>query len=285
VSFLFDLLGYRNRWRLLERLGPAYISETSPIVIGGCGSSGTTLVRRMLNRHPAISCGPESTVFLDRITGPDELAARMGFVPSEIEGWQRGSRSQAEFIDRFQAACLSRARKRVWADKTPENIRRLDFVWRHFPRARFVHVFRDGRDVACSLRRQDWMKPRERGSADAIARCAAYWVERVSLRHAGTGDPRYAEVRYEDLVRDPAATLRSLLAFLELDWSDRVLTSDAKSHSDPAAGPAFASSVGRWRTELSEPEIATVKSIAGELLIELGYETNDAWGRDFKAAS
>jgi protein-tyrosine sulfotransferase len=223
VSLVFDLLGYRNRWRLLERFGAAYVSETAPIVIGGCGSSGTTLVRRMLNRHPEISCGPESTVFLDRVTGSAELGSRMGFRPSEIEAWQRDSRSQAEFIDLFQAACLARAGKRLWADKTPENIRRLSFVWRHFPGARFIHVIRDGRDVACSLRRQSWMKLEERDSLIALLRCGEYWVDRVAIRRSAQGDPRYIELRYEDLAREPEKALRPILAFLGLDWSDQML--------------------------------------------------------------
>ncbi len=279
MSLIFDLLGYRNRWRLLERLGPAYVSQTAPIVVGGCGSSGTTLLRRMLNRHPAISCGPESTVFLERITGPAELGPRMGFVPAEIEDWQRASRSQAEFIDRFQAACLARTAKSVWADKTPENIRRVDFVWRHFPRARFVHMIRDGRDVACSLRRQPWMKLQDRSADDIAGRCATYWVERVAAGRRLAGDSRYVELRYENLVRKPEETLRALLAALGLDWSERMLVPDAGERGDPAAGPAFTSSVGRWRKELSEPEIAALKSIAGPLLIELGYERDADWMR------
>jgi hypothetical protein len=278
---LFDLLGYRNRWRLLERFGRGYVSETSPIVIGGCGSSGTTLLRRMLNRHPAISCGAESTVFLERVTGPAELGPRMDLPPSEIEQWQRSSRSQAEFIDRFQAACLAQSGKSVWADKTPENIRRLDFIWRHFPRARFVHLIRDGRDVACSLRRQAWMK---RGSGDVIARCGTYWVERVSVRRRFLADPRYSELHYEDLVRDAAGTLQALLRTLGLEWSERVLLPDEGAPGVAAAGAPFTSSVGRWRNELSDSEIATLKAIEGPLLIELGYERDGDWSADHGAA-
>ena len=269
VSLVFDLLGYRNRWRLLERLDPPYVSGTAPIVIGGCGSSGTTLLRRMLNRHPAIACGPESTIFLERVTGPTELGSRMGFAPSVIEGWQRASRSQAEFIDRFQAASLARTGKSVWADKTPENIRRVDFVWRHFPRARIVHMIRDGRDVTCSLRRQPWMKQSGRGSTNVTADCARYWVERVSARRTLVGDPRYTELRYEDLVRDPVATLQSLLNTFGLDWSEQMLRGETSG--DPAGGPAFTTSIDRWRRELTESDIAIVDGIAGPLLAELGY--------------
>ena len=272
MSLLFDLLGYRNRWRLLERFGTVYVSTTAPIVIGGCGSSGTTLVRRMLNRHPEISCGPESTVFLERVSGPADLGARMGFQPSEIEAWQRRSHSQAEFIDLFQAACLAQAGKRRWADKSPENIRRLSFLWRHFPGARFIHVIRDGRDVACSLRRQSWMKLRERDSTTALVRCGQYWVDRVATRHSVQGDPRYIELRYEQLVRCPEQTLRPVVEFLGLEWSDRMLSADAEADVDPAAGPAFTKSIGRWRKELSAAEMGALQSVVGDMLVELGYE-------------
>jgi protein-tyrosine sulfotransferase len=282
---LFDLLGYRNRWRLLERLGPDYVSATGPIVIGGCGSSGTTLLRRMLNRHPAIACGPESTVFLERVTGPTELGPRMGFEASEVERWQRESRSQAEFIDRFQAACLAQARKSVWADKTPENIMRVDFVWRHFPKARFVHMIRDGRDVACSLRRQTWVKSEYRAAADVAARCAAYWVERVSVRRRIAADPRYTELRYEHLVKRPEETLRALIGALGLVWSDRMLLPEEDERAHPSAGPAFTSSIGRWRKELSQAEVAALKPVAGPLLIELGYERDSEWSRKSELVS
>jgi hypothetical protein len=273
VSLVFDLLGYRKRWRLLERFRAVYVSKTAPVLIGGCGSSGTTLVRRMLNRHPQVSCGPESTVFLERITRPAELGTRTGFQPGEIEAWQRASRSQAEFIDLFQAACLARTGKRIWADKTPENIRRLDFLWRHFPAARFIHIIRDGRDVACSLRQQSWMKLGERGSLATLARCGDYWVDRVAIRRSAKSDPRYIELRYEELVREPEKALRPTLEFLGLDWSEQMLSPDAEAGGDPTAGPAFTSSIGRWRKELSAAEIDVLRPVVGDMLRELGYDT------------
>lgn len=241
------------------------------IVIGGCGSSGTTLLRHMLDRHSAICCGPESTVFLKRVTAPAELGARFAFDAAEIAAWRDGSRSQAEFAGRFRDACLARTGKTVWADKTPENVRRFAFVRRHFPRAYLVHVIRDGRDVACSLRQQRWMKLRNLGPRRALARCAAYWSERVEAGRAMKGDPRYIEVRYEDLISRPEATLRRLLAFCGLAWEDGLLTADAAS-AERATGPIFGTSVGRWRNELTAEEVGIVEHVGGAELAMLGYE-------------
>jgi hypothetical protein len=267
MSLAFELLGYRRRWRLLEALGGAHVSPTCPIVIGGCGSSGTTLLRAILDRHPAISCGPESTVFLRRVSSPADIASRYGYPADEVEAWQRCSRSQADFIDLFQSACLRRARKEVWGDKTPENVMRFDFVRRHFPRARLVHVIRDGRDVACSLRNQPWMKKPKRAGGDMLGYCFDYWAERVAAGRRFHGDPQYIEVRYEHLVRRPEKTLRDLLSFLKLDWSDGVLHAD--SDAEREAGPIYTTAVGRWRTELGHAERGRIEKRG--ILASLGY--------------
>ena len=269
MSLAFKLLGYRRRWRLLEAFGRAYVSPTSPIVIGGCGSSGTTLLRAMLDRHPAITCGPESTVFLRRVSSPADIGCRYGFRADEIETWQRCSRSQAEFIDLFQRACLGRARKSVWADKTPENVMRFDFVRSHFPGARLVHVIRDGRDVACSLRSQPWMKKPKRAGRDTLAYCFDYWVERVSAGQRFRSDPQYTEVRYEHLVRDPETTMRALVSFLRVDWSDDVLRTESDAQRREA-GPIYTTAVGRWRAELGQAERWRLETSGA--LASLGYQ-------------
>lgn len=272
-SFSFyDLVGYRRRWQLLSILQPRYVSAAAPIVIGGCGRSGTTLLSTMLNRHPDVTCGPESTVFLGRVTDPFEIARRYGLPPHKVEQMQRQSRSQAEFIDLFRTACLAATGRRVWAEKTPENVRRLCFLFRHFPRAQFVHIVRDGRDVACSLRQQPWMKlPGDRFSLAALEACAMYWLARVGLGQACQPDWRFIEVRYEDLVRDPEHELRRLLRALGLRWHPSVL--DTPQAADvPEHGPIYSTAVGRWRHELSIGETNAVVRHAGTMLAALGYE-------------
>ena len=82
--------------------------------------------------------------------------------------------------------------------------------------------------------------------------CGVAWHERSE---------RYREVRYEDLVTQPEATLRSLFAFLDEPWAGSVLENN----------PTFSTSVGRWRSELSAPEVAEIEAVAGETMRTLGY--------------
>jgi uncharacterized membrane protein YkvA (DUF1232 family) len=259
-------------------------SLIAPIVIGGCGSSGTTLLRQMLDRHPEIYCGPESTLFLNRTTSDADLAERFGFAEAQLRLWRTESRSKIEFIERFQAACLARSGKSVWAEKTPENIRLFPTIARRFPRARLVHIIRDGRDVACSLRRAEWMKLEKitggapRNSPEVLETCIRYWAERVAFGRGLAGTSHYHEIRYEDLVADPERTLRGLLTFAGLSWDPRMLRADEASPTRDGR-PIYGGSAGRWRRELSADEADIVERHAGPLLAGLGYETARDWGQ------
>jgi protein-tyrosine sulfotransferase len=279
---LYDFVGYRRRWQLLSLVTPAYVSDTAPIVIGGCPRSGTTLTQALLGCHPQVAAGPESTVFMRRISAGPALDERFGFAPGLVEDLQRRSASQAEFIDLFQQACLQRADKPIWSEKTPWNVLRLGFLWRHFPKARFVHVIRDGRDVACSLRRMSWSKIMvpDRGSDEALRECAVSWRGHVAAGRRHRHDPRYYEVRYEDLVADPERQVRRLLGFLQLDWDDAVLAADGLHAALTKVGHADSNQPGRtihrdalqrWRADLSAAEQRIVEQSAGAMLAGAGY--------------
>lgn len=286
---LFRLVGYRRRWQLLSLIDEAYVSATAPVVLGGCGSSGTTIVHRVLGAHPAVFAGPESTVLLPRVSAPEEIAARFALTPARVIELQRQSRSQAEFVDLFQSECLARSGKRVWSDKAPNNVTRLDFLFRHFPKARFVHVIRDGRDVVCSLQTRPWMKLGDgaRGTPRGMDAAAKFWADAVAAGIARRGDPRYHEVRYEAFVADPEAVMRPLLDFLGLAWDEAVAAeararnegfdAGAPDQRDKLRQPVNAAAVGRWRVEMTAAEAAVFKNRAGALLIALGYAENEGW--------
>lgn len=157
-KILFTLLGYRLWWLLRCPFAVHRSDCRSIVVIGGAPRSGTTLLRSLLGRHPMLVSGPETTVFLRRISSASDVGERLGFSATTIETWQRESRSQVEFIERVRRAMLERSGKSIWVEKTPKNIGRFRFVRRRFPHAKLVHIIRDGRDVVCSLRRTPFAK-------------------------------------------------------------------------------------------------------------------------------
>ena len=285
---LFALLGYRLWWVCRAPFARRRSGLRSLVVIGGSPRSGTTLLRSILGRHPAIASLPETTVFLHRVSSPKDIAAQTGLPAGEIAAWQRQSRSQMEFIERFHDRVLDRSGKRVWAEKTPWNVMRFGFVRRRFPHAKLVHIVRDGRDVVCSLRGKPFAKAEHSApdSAETARRCALQWRTGVAAGLRFRGDPAYYELRYEDLVRAPEPTLRALMAFLHIPWDGSLVRapSAASAHSDEskAAGRVFTSSIGRWRAELSGEDRAAIALLTAPLLAELNYDSG-AGGSDQSA--
>jgi uncharacterized membrane protein YkvA (DUF1232 family) len=303
---VFRLLGYRRWWLAHAHIVRPRSAIRGLVVVGGAARSGTTMLRTVLGRHPQVASGPETTVLLRRITAPRHLGPRLRRDAAEIEQWQFESQSQIEFVEHFHRAALRESGRSVWVEKTPANVFRFGFVKRHFPNARLVHIVRDGRDAACSLRCQPWAKiagdvPRD--SPEAARRCGMMWAAsvRAGIRHRG--HPRYFELRYEELVARPAETLLPLLTFLDLPWDERLLATDMSlprpsplaAYSDDfrdavqlslerdarvASHSIFDVSVGRWRRDLSPEDIEALAPVVGNLLIALGYEHDHRWASD-----
>ena len=285
-----------------------------PIVVGS-PRSGTTLLRFMLDSHPELAIPPE-TGFLRlglKIRGAgDKLRDRFFRAvvnyPKDAPSWPDFEIPEEEFraalarIDPFTVADGFRAFYRMyaarfgkprWGDKTPHYCFELETIRRVLPEARFVHIIRDGRDAALSLRGM-WFSPGWK-----IETQAAHWLKCVrAARRAGLGRPDYVEVRYEDLVLDPRETLRRVCAHVALPFDDqmlsyhtrtpaRLLEHKARSRPDGTqlltqeqrlrqqahtTKPPDPDRVFAWKRTMDAEEVRRFGRVAGGLLTELGYE-------------
>ena len=272
-----------------------YVSEASPIVVGGCGRSGTTLMRVILDSHKNICCGPESSLLFSGRPLPrrlSRLGSQFDLPLGLVQQMLKTSSSQARFAELFFGAYSSATGKPRWADKTPSNVRYLDHIFSHFPKAKFIHMIRDGRDTVCSLRTHPRHKIVdgklvELNTRNPLDRCMARWVNDVQAGMAYRGDARYIEIKYEDLVLNTEMTLKTLFDFLGEEWDEQVLRFHevntasrdvSKFPQNPeATRPITASALGRWRTQMTSEEAAVFKRMAGPLLINLGYASDNEW--------
>lgn len=262
------------------------------IFIGGCPRSGTTLFKSVLDRHPRIGCGPETSLFgvpfHTRMLGVsweipraelDELAAKSSHLVAFA----------SEFFKRY---LLAPDGKQRWADKTPNNVRVLPKLLTWYPNGKFIHVIRDGRDVACSLRTH--RKERIRGGQivpkttnNPISKCAQTWLDDVSRGLAFKEHPRCLEVRYERFLDDPEKELRRVCAFLGEDFDPcmldtRIVTRSAKLigsklNNPNADRPIERGALDRWKKDLPLLERSVVENIAGQMLSMLGYTADTSW--------
>ncbi len=284
----------------------SYISSSSPIFVGGAPRSGTTLLSVILNTHPSLVCGPETDLlrrWIDVVKIPkstvrwvwhllrgwtqsyEHLKPDYGFSLWELRRIRLRCPSGAAFIDRFFAEYARRNGVQRWVDKSPSNVTCLDYLFKHFPRATFVHIIRDGRDACSSIRQ--WSKEISGPEAVFMSECVELWDKWVRLGLARSGDERYIEVRYESLVHTPEATLKPLFSRLGLEWDESVLSYASRSHGNrPELGaphragtlqPPYTNAIGRWRRDLSDEDRREIERVAGPLLRELGYTELDHW--------
>jgi Sulfotransferase family len=250
-------------------------SFTEPIFpfVVGCSRSGTTLLRAMLDAHPLLAVPPESHFALapNLRSLRGALRRERWFALWEIEAPDLRGLGVADAIRALFAAYAAKQGKPRYADKTPHYVSHLPLLAERFDEARFVHVVRDGRDVALSLREVPW-------GPDDVEEAALHWRRRVlEGRGAGLGPHRYRELRYEELVADPERELRALAAWLDLPYDDHMLRfaerplvvpypeHHARLHQPPTPG------LRDWRREMPEADVARFEAVAGDALEALGY--------------
>jgi Sulfotransferase family len=271
------------------------MSGRSPVIVLGFARSGTTLLKRMLDRNPELAIPTESYFLPQLWDRHGERPNREAFLDDlerlpRLEDWGVTRADVAErlpdhpsFAQAVQAiyrAYADTQGKSRFGDKTPSYLRELDLLERAFPDARYVHLIRDGRDVALSFlalgRRAsfNWARPRGVGSI------AVQWKREVAdARRFGGREAvgRYAELRYEGLVADPESALREVCGVLELDFDPAMLeyhrAPDAgilQDHPRLAEPPAWPDR--DWRDRMSPRQVELFETIAGDLLTDLGYE-------------
>jgi hypothetical protein len=288
-------------------LGAVAIPPPAAFVVGA-SRSGTTLLRLMLDAHPEVA-----------------IPAETHFIPRLATYWERSADPAAEFVARvvqeerwvdlaLPADLLARAvadarpetlgealrilyglyaelhHKRRWGDKTPGYVLHMPLIAALLPEARFIHVIRDGRAVAVSHRGLGF-GPQE------IEEAARWWDARVRQARRDAAllpEGSYLEVRYEDLVTDPAGTLQLVCEAIDLRWDPGMLdyhlqAGERLAETDEGSGrlilgtepgresrrrlqtPPDSSRSSRWREELTGDEVRRFEAIAGPLLDELGY--------------
>lgn len=170
-----------------------------------------------------------------------------------------------------------------WAAYGPDNVLFVRQIKREIPDALFVHIIRDGRDIAVTLTKMGGLRPLPWDQAKARLATALYWqwMVRKGRENGQAVAPDYDEVHYEDLVTRPAETLAKLGEFIDHDLNyERILKTGIGRVSDPNSSfksePQSQASnpIGRWKTMLSQKEVTEIESLVGECLRDVGYSTS-----------
>jgi Sulfotransferase family len=163
---------------------------------------------------------------------------------------------------------------RIVGDKTPGYVSQVALLATLFPDARYVHIVRDPRDYARSIR-EAWGK--------SVPRAAQRWKQQIrKYRQEIAALPvNSVQLSYEALLAEPQLALERLCGFLGVDFRREMLMLDRPAEN--LAGTRNSLTVvshntGRWRSCLTEGEVALIERICGRLMSELGYQPVHAAG-------
>ena len=247
-------------------------SQSAPLIIGATGGSGTRVVAR-LARQAGYDLG----------TNLNESEDAMAFRPFH-EKWinrfivnqdrhkpfskKESDRMAADFE---QAIASHGCAGEHWGWKAPRTIYLLPFLHAKFPGLKFIHLIRDGRDMAFSTNQNQLRKHggavltrTERWSYPKPVRSILLW-ERVNLRAALYGEmhlrENYLRLRFEDLCRASIQSSRRITQFLHADVDAAAIA---------RAEISVPVSIGRWQEETPEM-VAEIEQAAAIALKKFGY--------------
>lgn len=277
--------------------------KNAPVFVVGCPRSGTTLLYNML-----LSSG-DFAVYLAESNVFNLLVPRFGNLSKPanrarlVDAWLQSKLFRASFLDAdaIRAKLLSECGNggdfirivmgemarvqgvKRWADNSPEELLHALTIKKELPAALFIHIIRDGRDVALSLdaRPHKWVRPFSWDVEHRLLVTGIFWEWMVQRgREQGqrlAGD--YMEVRFEDLQAEPQTTLTKIGEFIQHDLNyQRIMRVGIGSVSEPNTSfkGDSGSPVGRWKEKMSGEKLAMFEEAVGSTLTELGYPLADA---------
>ena len=272
-----------------------------PFFIIGSGRSGNTLLRSILSGNSDISIPPESYripfaikkfhIFNNRDWEDIVPQVLKEFedckefytweiditdVQKRLEDIADSKRTLSNIFDELFCTYAEKHSpgSKIWGDKTPMNTLYLDWIGTVFPRSKFIHIIRDGRDVASSYLKME--------RYDTILEAANRWINSIeSAQSFGSKiKENYIEIRYEELVTKPEEVIKYTCDFLDIDYDSKMLDHTKqvkklgdtdKEHHSNLSKPISSDSVGKWRNNLSESDQESITKLLHKHLQRLGY--------------
>ena len=276
--------------------------KNAPVFVVGVDRSGTTLLNVMLDAHPDLHITYEVRAILDYAKKLDSYgdisnsSSRKRLIVDMLNDERIKSSfpwltiediylddvvSFSDIIERIYHSALIKYNKKIWGDKDPGYTQNIDVLNRLFPDCKFIHIVRDGRDVAVSLE-QKWWGP------TTFTKAIQYW-ERMAISTENMlgmlDEKRYIQVRYEDLVSSPARELSLICNTIGINYSsemlnytksateisgvkDRITTIHPNINKPPEKDQIY-----KWRNSLGAPYQSIAHEMAGDALKNFGYES------------
>lgn len=273
---------YSQKW-LTQR----DVSIEKPILIGGSGRSGTTLLSAMLNAHPSLFCGDEFGLLTESKFSLDKIANIYDYNKKDLISMVKSTKNRIQFLEVFMRDIMYQKNIKNLVTKDPGYIFNLDESLILFPNLKFIHICRDGRDVAVSMRKNAkdigirYDAHYDDQGLLSIQYCAKVWRTFINTYRRYDKDSRCYLIKYEDLVTNPEYSLKNLCQFLNLEYNSSMLefnnqvfhlNSISRDHLTGVSQPLYQNKVKTYQKTLTNEQIDWFNREAEQELKYLGYD-------------
>jgi Sulfotransferase family len=195
------------------------------------------------------------------------------------------SSSKEEYCLRFFDFLMESFRPKAFLIEKNNNISHVPFIRSIFPKAKLLAIHRDGRDVVVS---EKFFLANTEGRTNSLRDSIRDWRNKMEADRKYTTEYGIYSCSYESLLRDGEATVKGILGFLDLPADratidDMLRRSSFKFTTGRDNGREQSTSfyrkgiAGDWTNHFSQADKDVFKELAGDMLVELGYEKDLAW--------
>ena len=257
------------------------IKLQKPVFVFGSGRNGSTLLNRMLNKHPQLFCpteqyflGPNIIKFylyrhflnwrdlvkvlageLDPSSGSHTWET--GFNPQLSDLFESENKNLQFLIDTFYRTYGKSQKKgfNTWVDTSSPNTRYFKEIYQCFPDAKYCFLIRDGRDVINSYTKGG---KQHFGEIATPSIAAQHWIDSVNAYHWLEKKTQVLVIKYEELVQNPEFTLKTICEYLGTEFTEEMLdfyqeklpSGLSDEYFKNVRKPVFKSSVRNWEHQL-----------------------------------
>lgn len=267
----------------------------APVFIVGMPRSGTSLLVRLMRKYLNINFGSESQFIVSyfkrlhkfgNLSDPRNMDRLIRKVIRErcFARWRRQYGFSIDpdllkqnikepnfrsLLDAIYGQFARYAGRQRWGDKYPPHCLDMPVLETLYPEAQYVHIIRDGRDVALSLQKVNF------GPKNflQIAFCWQHYITSAQKFGDTVPQTRYHEIRYENLLRDPVGVMSDLARFVQIEKGFQEVVSRIRKQIH---GDLETNNILKWKTGLTQTQIQMFEKGGGDLLQSLGYGVH-AW--------
>lgn len=259
---------------------------SGPLFIVGLSRSGTKLIRDLINRNDFVSIPEGESHFLPKLLKKNltvEKAHKYIADSLFIKRYKyvtfptldklkeinpiKTVEELIESVLKFYAlnGSIDWSNEVIWGDKTPLYLRSIDILKKHFPNSKVIHIIRDPRDRAISVKRT-WGK--------SMYRTTEKWRSELENSQKWREHKDFLfEIKYEDLISDTEAELKEVCSFIGIPFQDKMLqlNKPSEKHGDNSNKLTVNSKNTDKYLDFKSSVIKRIEEIAYPMMKEYGY--------------